>query len=262
MYHTQEIMNLSNSLEGLGLSAPQDFQINELTTKRARFGDLNIGDLLIFDGKVIKKTGDLTAETNTKTGKQHFIFFKKDLVKSVVDKDQHHEKEAGFYYCPYIPILRAGFHNGKFDENTLPFVEERNAKADIEPKSTPKNGGYDLFDMENLPSFVGKEEVSVVMGPESVIKVTFKPTNKRGFVNASAIVNDKVTNEALLLLSDKGFIVGKINLGVFIIKEVPINRNYIEFKDNSCKLYVDGEEMAERQKGIREGDTLTIRFKK
>lgn len=164
MYHTQEILNLSNSLEGLGLSAPQDLQINELTTKRARFGDLNIGDLLVFDGKVIKKTGDLTAETNTKTGKQSFIFFKKDLVKSVVNQDR--AKEAGFYYCPYIPNFPTGFYHGKSDENTLPFVEERNAKAYIVPKSIPKKGGFDMFDMENLPSFVGKEEVSVVMGPE------------------------------------------------------------------------------------------------
>lgn len=261
MYHTQEILNLSNSLEGLGLSAPQDFQINELTTKRARFGDLNIGDLLIFDGKVIKKTGDLTAETNTKTGKQSFIFFKKDLVKSVVDKDQDHAKEAGFYYCPYIPNFPTGFYHGKSDENSLSPIDNQ-SKNNTKSNGTHKKGGFDMFDMENLPSFVGKEEVSVVMGPESVIKVTFKPTNKHGFVSASATINDKVTTEALVLLGDKGFIVGKIDLGVFIIKEIPTNRNYIEFKDNSCKLYVDGEQMAERQKGVREGDTLTIRFKK
>lgn len=243
MYHTNEILNMSNiSLKENKYSNEQSVDVNKLITKKVRFGELDIGNIFVFNGKIIKKTGDLTAESDVKRGKQQFVFFKNNLVKSIVECNS---KDSCLSDLPTFinPILKSTDELKKL-------------------KKVFDDVGYDLlFNTDNLPSFVGKEEKTTVLENEEQIEIVLAFKSIENNIVATATINGEKVGESIVKLSNSGYINGTVNLGNFNADEYIINQNYIIFYDTCCHFYIDDRYQAGRQSGIKKDDTLTICLK-
>lgn len=142
MYHNKEVIDLVPSIQNI---APVDEQnlTNESPISDIRFGELGVGDKFVFDRCWLVKTGEYAAESDRKCGKQRYLFFKKDVVKS-----NKRTGDAGFCNRPYTPLLHA---NGSLQPTdfikckteivsdlrdelfsaTAPFVEKQKPKCEI-----------------------------------------------------------------------------------------------------------------------------------
>lgn len=79
MYHNKEIMNSKLSI--IGDLPESEAEREEPTLSKIRFGELEVGDKFVFDGCWLVKTSEYRAESDKKRGKNHFLFFKKDIVQ-------------------------------------------------------------------------------------------------------------------------------------------------------------------------------------
>lgn len=240
MYHTKEILNMAAGFSRSVSYEQEPAQVEEMTTEKRRFGELSIGDLFVFDGLVIKKIGDLTAETNSKTGKRGFVFFKKDIVRSVV--------RGGSCSMPTQSSTKS---------NTGAFKGEK--------------GGYDLFDREHLerspwvdtsvlsnPSsaLFCPEKPKLATGPMT-IRVRFTQKDDREVI-AHVFVDNYLVGHSIVTLIDNGIVRGRVEIGVLELASNVITENYLEFDSNGCNLYLNGRLNSTHQSKMCVSDNITI----
>ena len=71
---------------------PKEVERETPTLSQIRFGELEVGDKFVFDGCWLVKTGEYQAESDKKRGKNHCLFFKKDMVQHEYLGDISHDE--------------------------------------------------------------------------------------------------------------------------------------------------------------------------
>lgn len=142
MYHNKEVIDLVPSIQNVAPVDEQDLT-NESPLSDIRFGELGVGDKFFFNRCWLVKTGEYAAESDRKSGKQGYLFFKKDVVKSI-----KRTGDVGFCNCPCTILSHANgssqptdfikyktkmVYDSKDDmfSATSPFVEKQKPKCEI-----------------------------------------------------------------------------------------------------------------------------------
>lgn len=227
MYHNKEIMNSKLSII---VDLPEsEAEREDPTLSKIRFGELEVGDKFVFDGCWLVKTSEYRAESDKKRGKNHFLFFKKDIVQHEYLGDICHDEIDNHLLL----------HENGSDQATKFFT----------PKTGRFSDKYDLFDDHH-------DMIEDVREPSQNLCVIAITPKADGRHNIDVIENEGDYSWSTVLIGDLD-----LYWSVMIrLKKVTLN---LVYGDNEIKLlHLDREVWSRRLEGGWSGInccTITIK---